>query len=200
MAAKHLEMQVLKRGRQTKRSVELHPDATVQDILMKLEALSGISSKHLFVAEQRHVYKVRLFGLERPEGNFQVGGLENMEMLPDVIHVEHKVELSVDEALELLKDLQEIYQKAAIQSKLSELQQSFIKEKRDVRKYGFQADEVVQSDRQSVFEKWNFGSVTDMNVAFIKADADERVMAKQKEIFALLGLDLTWVPKPGTGQ
>lgn len=50
---------------------------------------SGISSKHLFVAEQRHVYKVRLFGLERPEGNFQVGGLENMEMLPDVIHVEY---------------------------------------------------------------------------------------------------------------
>ena len=31
--------------------------------------------------------------------------------------------------------------------------------------------------------------VEDMNVAFIKADADERVMAKQKEIFALfLGL------------
>ena len=35
------------------------------------------------------MYKVRLFGLERPEGNFQVGGLENLEMLPDVIHVEY---------------------------------------------------------------------------------------------------------------
>ncbi|CAK9089821.1 unnamed protein product [Durusdinium trenchii] len=137
MPSKSLEMQVLKRGRQRKRQVDLAEDATVQDILAKLAQLSGAPRSGLFVAEHRNAAKVRLFAGEAPVGNFEVGGLESVEELPEVIHVQRqKVSMQESEALELLDELLALYNQADIQQKVKELQQLFLTENRDRRHYG----------------------------------------------------------------
>eukprot|EP00439_Symbiodinium_sp_Y106_P062810 s2365_g9.t1 len=79
MPTKSISMQVLKRGQQVKKTVDLAEGATVKDVVSKLSQLTGTSKSSLFVAEVRNLDKVRLFSGEAPTGTFEVGGLETIE-------------------------------------------------------------------------------------------------------------------------
>ena len=80
MVQKSVEMQLLRRGRQPKRTVELAEHATAQDVVRTLAALSGAERTELFLAERRGAERaVKLFGGEAPQGDFEVGGLESLK-------------------------------------------------------------------------------------------------------------------------
>mmetsp|Transcript_17566 Transcript_17566/g.41700 ORF Transcript_17566/g.41700 Transcript_17566/m.41700 type:complete len:207 (-) Transcript_17566:40-660(-) len=201
--AKSVDMQVLKRGQQMKRTVDLEEDVTVQDILAKLAALTGEKASGLFLAEVRNLEKVRLFSGEAPNGTFEVGGLDTVKDLPDVIHVKHSLpELSQERGLMVLDDLIAAYKDAELQAKLAEIQQGFLSDGRDLKAYGLSTVDTVRAAQEPVVEKWGFKSFQDLFQALTRYDISEEYREKQMECAKLLGQTFEWAPefRKGLGQ
>ncbi|CAE7350258.1 unnamed protein product [Symbiodinium natans] len=186
MPTKSISMQVLKRGQQVKKTVDLAEGATVKDVVSKLAQLTGTAKSSLFVAEVRNLDKVRLFSGEAPTGTFEVGGLETIEDVPEVIPVEHQVDaLGVEKSLQLLDELIAAYKTAEFQASLSEFQQSFMDGQRDIRQYSVLLADVAGHAQEPVFAKWGYEATTsgrmDMYAAMQDVASDEAVKAKQLE-------------------
>ncbi|CAE7300669.1 Asph [Symbiodinium microadriaticum] len=200
MPTKSISMQVLKRGQQVKKTVDLAEGATVKDVVSKLSQLTGTSKSSLFVAEVRNLDKVRLYSGEAPTGTFEVGGLETIEDLPEVIHVEHQVKaLGLQESLQLLDDLIVAYKNADFQASLSRFQQSFLDGQTDIRQYSVLLADVAGHAQEPVFAKWGYDATTsgrmDMYAAMLDVQNLEEVRTKQLEVNRLLGQTFEWLPE-----
>ncbi|CAE7853018.1 Asph [Symbiodinium necroappetens] len=200
MPTKSISMQVLKRGQQVKKTVDLAEGATVKDVVSKLSQLTGTSKSSLFVAEVRNLDKVRLYSGEAPTGTFEVGGLETIEDLPEVIHVEHQVKaLGLQESLQLLDDLIVAYKNADFQASLSRFQQSFLDGQTDIRQYSVLLADVAGHAQEPVFAKWGYDATTsgrmDMYAAMLDVQNMEEVRTKQLEVNRLLGQTFEWLPE-----
>mmetsp|Transcript_51933 Transcript_51933/g.97145 ORF Transcript_51933/g.97145 Transcript_51933/m.97145 type:complete len:208 (+) Transcript_51933:65-688(+) len=200
MPTKTVSMQALKRGQRLKRTVDLGEGATVKDVIGKLAELTGIAKSDLFVAEVRNMDKVRLFGGEAPTGAIEVGGLEGIEDLPEVISVERHVEsMSLETSLALLEELISAYQAASFQGSLSKFKQSFLDGEHDFRQYNVLLADVAAEAQETILPKYGFENTTsgrvEMYAAMKDVDSNEQVKTKQVEIMKLLGQHFEWVPE-----
>lgn len=145
--------------------------------------------------------QVKLHRNEVPEGEVHLGGVEDLEGLPDIITVEPRLvrtELTKTEAVDLQDQLIAAYSQEPIQRSLEKLQAKFHSGLAPS-KYPRMLAEVLLPTQRKVFPKWGFdppprGHVQ-MHQAFRAFDDDQEVQLRVTILNGLIGLDFAWFPE-----
>mmetsp|Transcript_50811 Transcript_50811/g.128143 ORF Transcript_50811/g.128143 Transcript_50811/m.128143 type:complete len:247 (+) Transcript_50811:75-815(+) len=147
--------------------------------------------------------QVKLHRNEVPEGEVQLGGVDDLEDLPDIITVEPKfvrTELTKAETIEFQDELIAAYSEDSVQKALEKLQNKYIKNKDLPRKnYSRMLAEVLLPPQRKVLPKWGFDppprGVMQMMQAITPHDPEEEVQLRVTILNGLMGMDWAWLPE-----
>jgi len=149
--------------------------------------------------------QVKLHRNEVPEGDVFLGGIDNLDGLPDIITVEPKfsrTELTHDECLQLQDELIAAYSEDGFQMSLEKLQAKFSTGRVPITKYARMLSEIILPAQRKVLPRWGFEAsprgVSQMFQAFGPWDNEEDVALKVTIINGMLGTDLAWYDQSNT--
>lgn len=208
MPVAQVSMQVLKRGTQPTKTVILSEGATVADILKEVSTQKNVPETSLFVTKMTFEDCVKLHKNEIPDTDIQLGGVEDLEGLADVLYVEPPLKrtyLSTAEALQFQDELIAAYSEEFFQKTLKKFQDRFISGQVDIKKYSRMLPDVLKPAQKKVFPKWDF-EVTQKGIALTQEcfepfldeeNPEPEVVEKTNIINSVLGLDFAWVPPQG---
>lgn len=223
MTCQWLDLQVLKRGYQHQKKVQLCDGATVGDIIKKIAKHKQVPTNQLFLTESRwtdnahclcHVgppedvpyfsgdaVQVKLHNNEVPEAEVQLGGVDDLEGLPDIITVEPKFvrrELTLEEGMAMQDDFVAAYSEDSVQQGVEKLQQKVLSGKVPKNKYPRMLSDVLLAPRRKVLKKWEFEpppkGLLHLNEAMAGYEELDQVKLVFNIINGLIGLDLAWLP------
>lgn len=147
------------------------------------------------------VVQVKLHRNEVPEGELNLGGVDDLDGLPDIITVEPKLirtSLTKAECMELQDDLIAAYSEDSVQKAVEKLQDKFRKNRDLPRtKYTRMLAEALLAPQRKILPRWGFEpppkGVMQMHQAFTPYDDDEDVQLKITILNGLIGLDMAWL-------
>jgi len=164
-------------------------------------AIVGGAADAVPYASQGAPVQVKLHRNEVPEGEVQLGGVDDLDDLPDIITVEPKftrTELTKEECLEFQDDLVAAYSEDAVQTALDKLKAKFISSKLPPSKYSRMLSEVLLPPQRKVLPKWGFEAPPRGAMQMLEAtrpfDDDPEVQLKVTILNGLMGTDFAWYP------
>mmetsp|Transcript_90416 Transcript_90416/g.229903 ORF Transcript_90416/g.229903 Transcript_90416/m.229903 type:complete len:234 (-) Transcript_90416:63-764(-) len=144
--------------------------------------------------------QVKLHRNEVPEGEVSLGGVDDLDDLPDIITVEGKfvrTELTKAECLDLQDELIAAYSEDTVQTALEKLQIRFKANNMAQSKYPRLLADVLLAPQRKVLPKWGFDAppkgVVQMLNAFVPHNDDPDVVLKVTILNGLIGLDMAWL-------
>mmetsp|Transcript_45059 Transcript_45059/g.101421 ORF Transcript_45059/g.101421 Transcript_45059/m.101421 type:complete len:235 (-) Transcript_45059:111-815(-) len=232
MQSKFLTLKMLKHGQGPTRAIELMEGATVGDILKQIASFKHLPTNQIFITEDRWPLPdmagtayatctvvgaapsattalvpsgvtVKLLKSEVPEGmDVQLGGVDDLEGLPDVITVEpKKVRESFEkqEAMDLNDELIVAYSDEQFQKKLAKLQEKVKSGAIDKKKYPRVLGDLTLEVQKKLLPKYGLepspkGVQTMVRLLDVYRDDDEMNL-KANTCRGLLGLFWDWLPQ-----
>eukprot|EP00428_Durinskia_dybowskii_P029172 CAMPEP_0170237942 /NCGR_PEP_ID=MMETSP0116_2-20130129/18725_1 /TAXON_ID=400756 /ORGANISM="Durinskia baltica, Strain CSIRO CS-38" /LENGTH=289 /DNA_ID=CAMNT_0010488753 /DNA_START=35 /DNA_END=902 /DNA_ORIENTATION=+ len=143
---------------------------------------------------------VKLHRNEVPDSEVQIGGVDDLDDVPDVFTVEPKfsrTSLTKEECLAFQDDLISAYSEDPVQQAIERLQQRFRGDGAlPKNKYARMLAEILVAPQRQVFAKWSFDpppkGIQQM-LAATSIHTDDDVQLKATIANGLLGLDLAWL-------
>lgn len=150
---------------------------------------------------------VKLLKSEVPEGtDIQLGGVDDLEDLPDVITVEPRfVRTTLDkaEAMELHDELIRLYSDEDLQKKLTKLKEKVLSGKVDKTKYSRMLPDLTLPLQKKILNNWGFEAsargVIQM-ISLLNAIEDQDLNLRASISRGLLGLNFDWLPASETSS
>lgn len=199
---KTCQLSLLKQGAGQRVNVDLEDGATVDDLLKKIAGLKSVPIKEIHIVQNGWMDRVKLNKNEIPEGEIYLGGVDDLDGLPDIMSVE-KVKLrdglTKEEASAMQDDWVALYTQENFANLIHAFQEKFKSGDMDPKKYKTELPKIIRPYQKSLFSKWNFGSgaraALTMQMAFQPHDNDPDIQAKAAVLNALLGIDMAWLPE-----
>lgn len=191
-----VQVQALKRGHQLSKTADVAEGATIHDLITRIAQFKNCSTRELFAAQIKFQSTVKLHGSELPKGNLQIGGLQDLEGIPDIFAVvPSEGQMSSEQAIEVLESFVAAYSEPAVQEKVKEAQKKIRDGQLDPKMFTRETRDVVHQAQDGVLPRFGFPSgaegIFKLNIVMQGAQAGPRgpeVKALQMRVNELLGL------------